>query len=111
MKFYCDLCGIKFESKSGNTKYCPECRKRRKEKPMVECQECGKVFRKTSGNVRYCPECRAKRAEHKSVKCEMCGKVFVKKKSIIILPGMPGKTEGKTNGGMSGVREGFFKNE
>ena len=27
MKFYCDLCGIKFESKSGNTKYCPECRK------------------------------------------------------------------------------------
>ena len=69
MKFYCDLCGIKFESKSGNTKYCPECRKRRKEKPMVECQACGKVFLKTNNNMKYCPQCRAKgNSKKKSVK-------------------------------------------
>ena len=59
MKFYCDLCGIKFESKSGNTKYCPECREKRKEKPLAECQECGRIFRKGHRNMKYCPECRA----------------------------------------------------
>ena len=86
MKFYCDMCGREFDAKTWTAKYCPECRKRRKEKPMVECQACGKIFRKTSGNVRYCPQCRAKRAEHKSVKCEMCGKVFVKKNRSLYCP-------------------------
>ena len=77
MKFYCDICGVEFNSKSGKAKYCPQCRAKRAEHKFVKCDICGKVFVKKNRSL-YCPECRAKRKEKPMVECQECGKIFRK---------------------------------
>lgn len=61
VKRHCEDCGKLFDA-TGQSKYCPDCRKERRMAGMrarkIECESCGKTFHHPNCAVKLCDACR-----------------------------------------------------
>lgn len=81
----CPNCGLEFDAKGPNAKFCnPKCQrefKRKEKQTVIEkiCKNCGKTFNTTDKRKEYCSEECLKNNKKKHIQtkiCPNCGKVF-----------------------------------